>query len=238
MDDKLKDFIQNHQADFNDATPPTSLWDRVQSDLEEADDEIDPLERFVTLHREEFDDATPPPRLLAKVLPPATRQLVPHSVGTAPPKLTVSHRRRRTLLYLTGIAASLLLMLTAYRFGNRAGYRAGQEETVAQQLQRINPELAEAERFYQQRIDLEFSKVQQVNDDPALRRDLREIDAATRELRAQLLEVPESQRHVLVNELIETYRTKLDILLRIQQHIPHNNPGAPAARPNIPPHES
>ena len=115
-------------------------------------------------------------------------------------------------------------MFTAYRFGNRAGYQAGQEERVAQQIQQFDPELAEAERFYRQRIDAEFTRVNQVNDDPQLRRDLKELDAATDDIRAQLLEVPRSQRPVLVNELIEAYRTKLDILLHIQQRIPYPQP--------------
>ena len=56
-----------------------------------------------------------------------------------------------------------------------------------------------------------------------LRQDLQEIDQATKEIREDLLTVPASQRHVLINQLIATYRTKLDILLRIQQHFPNPN---------------
>ena len=225
-DDKLKGFIQDHRADFDEATPPASLWDRVAAALPNDEDDADPLEAFIATHREAFDDATPPPQLLTKVFAPATP-------ADSSPKLTVSHRHRRTFLYLMGIAASLLLMFTAYRFGNRAGYQAGQEERLAQQIQRLDPELAEAERFYQDRIDAEFTRVNQVNDDPQLRRDLRELDAATADIRAQLLEVPQSQRPVLVNQLIEAYRTKLDILLHIQQRFPTPNPsGAPVPRPN------
>jgi len=44
--------------------------------------------------------------------------------------------------------------------------------------------------------------------------------APTEEIRANLLEVPVSQRAALVDQLIETYRTKLSILLRIQEHLP------------------
>ena len=230
--DKLRDFIQDHQADFDAATPPAGLWDRIQAALPGEDEEIDPLETFIATHREAFDDATPPPQLFEQLA-------VPASAPASPATLTVSHRRRRTFLYLTGIAAALLLMFTAYRFGNRAGYQAGHEERIAQQIEWLDPELAEAERFYQQRIDAEFTRVNQVNDDPQLRHDLRELDAATAQIRAQLLEVPQSQRPVLVNELIEAYRTKLDILLRIQQHYPTPNPsGGPAPRSNKPTHES
>ncbi|CAH1002488.1 hypothetical protein LEM8419_03367 [Neolewinella maritima] len=231
--DKLQDYIQDHRADFDDATPPAGLWDRVEAALSagDADETVttDPLESFVAEHREAFDDATPSLQFDQVIA-------LPTKSG---PALKVTHRRRRTFLYLMAIAASLLLMFTAYRFGNRAGYRAGQEQTVAQQLERLHPELAEAERFYQQRIDAELTKVDLVNDDPQLRRDLRELDAATAEIRNQLLEVPESQRPMLVNQLIEAHRTKLDILLRIQQHFPQSNsPGAPWPRSNTSTHES
>lgn len=232
--DKLKDFVRQHQEDFDSETPPASLWDRIETAItgDESDDGADPLREFIIIHREEFDNATPPPRIEGALFAPAS----------APPSLRVSHRRRN-FGFLLGIAASLLLVFAAYNFGNRAGYEAGQQEHLAQEIERIDPELAEVERFYQQKIDAEFTKVNQVNDDPQLRRDLKEIDAATNDLRAQLLEVPDNQRHVLVNELIEAYRTKLEILLRIQQHFsPSSNlpgePTSPTARPNIKTNES
>ncbi len=201
--DKLENFVRNHRAEFNDAPTPEGLWDRIAADLPEAEETADPLEQFIAAHRAEFDDRTPPPL----ATPRSGRGI------------------RRTLLYVTAIAACLLLLFTAYNFGNRAGFQAGKEDRIAQQVEKMNPELAEAERFYQQRISVEFTKVRQVNDDPQLRRDFDQLDATTEQIRAELLKVPVSQRPVLVNQLIETYRTKLDILLRIQQHFP--NPDIP-----------
>ena len=239
--DKLKNFIAEHQEDFNQEAPPAGLWDRIETAITNEDEGSDPLREFIVIHREEFDNATPPPQIFQAVADAALPEK--RAPASAPKPLKVSHRRRY-LGYLMGIAASLLLLFVAYNFGNKAGYRAGQSEHVAQQIDRIDPELASIERFYQQKIDAEFTKVNQVNDDPQLRRDLKEIDAATNEIRAQLLEVPVSQRQVLVNELIDAYRTKLDILLRIQQHFsrPLNLPGdaapTPADRHNIKTNES
>lgn len=212
--DNLRQFIDDHRADFDTEAPPTGLWDRIEAATDPADDDneaCDPLRAFIVAHREDFDNATPPPQRFGG--------------------LHVSHRRRN-VSYLLGIAASLLLLLATYHFGNRAGYRAGQDRQVAQQLEAIDPELAETERFYQQKIATEFAKVTQVNDDPQLRLDLKDLDAATAQLRSELLEVPASQRPVLVNELIEAYRTKLDILLRIQQHFspPITPTGTPGHR--------
>ncbi len=224
--DKLDNFLRDHRAEFDDAPAPAGLWNRIAADLGEAEADADPLSAFIATHRDAFDDATPPPRFREADVPAAEG-------------LRVTHRRGRslrgTLLYVAAIAACLLLMFTAYNFGNRAGFEAGRTDRIAQQVEKMNPEFAEAERFYQQRIQAEFTRVSQVNDDPQLRRDLEQLDVTTAQLRAELLEVPASQRPLLVNQLIETYRTKLDILLRIQQHFANPNlPGGHPPRQNNP----
>ncbi|MBB4080469.1 hypothetical protein GGR28_003103 [Lewinella aquimaris] len=230
--DKLRNFIQNHREEFDVDAPPTGLWNRVAAAIRQEDSAVDPLEGFVATHRDAFDNATPPPQLFERIVDTTTKE---------PRKLmAVTGGGLRIIRYFSAIAACLLLMFFAYNFGNRAGYQAGQEERIAQQLEKMDPELAEAERFYRQRINNEFVKVSQVNDDPQLRRDLNQLDETTAQIRAELLEVPVSQRPMLVNKLIETYRTKLDILLRIQQHFPNpNSPdGGYTPRPTQSTHES
>ena len=226
--DKLAHFVHRHREEFDGEDPPTGLWDRIENTLSEGEEDTgDPLEGFIAKHRESFDTATPPPRVAERLFE-----------GMAPERRRT--HRRRLLIYALGVAASLLLLFTVYRFGNASGYEAGREEQrIAQELEKMNPELVEAERFYRDRIDREYAKVQQVNDDPQLRQDLADIDEATSEIRSELLRVPASQRQVLVNQLISTYRTKLDILLRIQQHFPNpNNPGVSAPAGNTDFHES
>ncbi|WP_116108001.1 hypothetical protein [Lewinella sp. IMCC34191] len=226
--DKLENFVRRNREEFDGEVPPAGLWGRIEASLSDSDEEtVDPLEGFIAKNREAFDQATPPPRIAEKLF------------GDESLKRKTA-RRRRLLSYALSVAASLLLLFTVYRFGNAAGYEASMEEQrVAQQLEDMNPELAEAERFYQNQIDKEFLKVQQVNDDPQLRRDLAAIDKATADIRSELIKVPASQRHVLVNQLISTYRTKLDILLRIQQHFPtKHQPGSPAPARNTNVNES
>ncbi|PPK85105.1 hypothetical protein CLV84_1996 [Neolewinella xylanilytica] len=212
--DKLEDFIHRNREEFDGEMPPAGLWDRVEASITDCGEEgADPLASFIAKNRDAFDLATPPPKIAGALFEEGSLQ-------------RKTARRRRILSYALGVAASLLLLFTVYRFGNATGFEAGQEEQrVADQLEKMNPELAEAERFYQSRIQSEFTKVKQVNNDPQLLRDLAHIDEATAQLRADLLQVPVSQRPVLVNQLISTYRTKLDILLRIQQHFP--NPKQP-----------
>lgn len=234
--DKLEDFILNNRDSFDDETPPTDLWSRISEAIGPSDDDNDPLEVFVVNNRDAFDDVTPPPRLEGRVFAAMSQvgasPMVPAAEARTP-RLKAVRGRRKTLRVL-GIAASfLLLIFAAFTVGNKQGYRSAEEAAIASEFRQINPELAETETYYRAEIAAQFTKVDLVNNDPQLREDLAAIDAATEEIRANLLEVPVSQRAALVDRLIETYRTKLDILLRIQEHLPSTDaPLSTTQQPN------
>ena len=217
----LEDFILNNREDFDGEAPAFDLWDRIEEELASEDDEPDAFETFVATNRDAFDNTTPPPRLEGRIFAELDQEAAAGAT-TAPP-LSISHSaaRRRRLLPMMGVAASaLILIVAAFLIGNSRGYQTGQQDAVAQAIETINPEFAETERFYQSEINAQFTKVKAVNNDPQLVADLEEIDQATAEIRADLLEVPVSQRAELVEELIHIYRTKLDILLRVQRQLP------------------
>ena len=223
--DKLEDFILHNQEDFNDETPPDNLWSRIETAITTNDDDDDPLENFVLSNRDAFDDTTPPPRLEGRVFAALTEDLAPAGATPAAPLRAVRGTRR--IGSILGIAATLLLLLAAaFTLGSRRGYNAAERDLVAVELERIDPDMAAAEEYYRGEINAQFTKVNAASNDPQLLEDLDAIDEATREIRASLLEVPVSQRPDLVNKLIDTYRTKLDILLQVQQHLPA---GAPAS---------
>lgn len=223
--DQLEDFILHHREDFDAEAPTDRVWDRIEAALDEGDDDNDPLEVFVLDNRDAFDDTTPPPRLEGRVF----ADLAASAPAAAPAtRLRVSHRRIGSIL---GIAATLLLLLAAaFTLGNNRGYRTAEADLVAAEMERIDPDLAAAERYYQREIDAQFTKVDYASDDPQLMQDLSAIDEATAEIRTALLEVPQSQRADLVNKLIETYRIKLDILLKVQQHLPSGATEAPTTQ--------
>jgi len=225
--DNLEDYILNNREAFDEETPSPDIWNRIESAIstnDDGDDDDDPFEAFIATNRDAFDDSTPPPRLEGRVFAALKEQAGANHM----PPLQLAHRRRR-LMPILGIAASMLLLITAaFLIGNNRGYQAGSEEQLAAELNLIDPELAETELYYRDAIAENFSKVSQVNHDPQLFKDLEAIDEATAEIRASLMEVPSSQRPALVQKLIETYRTKLDILLRIQQHLP----SSPTQQPN------
>ena len=227
--DKLEDFILHHRDDFDAEAPAPGLWDRIEDVLDSDEDHGGDIESFIATHRDAFDTATPPPQLEARILRAVGQSQTMAAASPAPP-LTVSHRRRR-LMPMLGIAASVLfLIVAAFMLGNNRGYRAAEGDRIAEELQRIAPDYLETERYFQNEIASQTAKVRQVSDDPALLADLEEIDRATAEVRASLLEVPVSQRPELVEELIRMHRTKLDILVRIQRHLPPTGPAA-APRP-------
>jgi len=213
--DKLEDFILQNRENFDDAPVPVGLWARIENDLETPDDDHDPLEAFIASNRDAFDETTPPLRLEGRVFA-AMDEAAAKPAAASP--LSVFSSRKRTFRIM-GIAASFMLLLfAAFSIGSNQGYRSAEEDQMAAQLRQISPELAETEDYYRGEIAAQFTKVDLVNNDPQLREDLAAIDEATEEIRTALLEVPVSQRAALVDQLIENYRTKLNILLRIQQH--------------------
>lgn len=212
--DTLVSFVTENRDAFDDEQVPPGVWSRIEGALGGSDDDIDPLEAFVNSNREAFDDSTPPLRLEGRVF----EAMNPAAGATPMPPLRAVRGRR---LKMFGMAAAVLLLIAAsFTIGNKVGYDTAEEDQMATELRRISPELAEAEDYYRGEIAAQFTKVEMTSNDPELLKDLTEIDAATEEIRTSLLEVPVSQRAALVDRLIETYRTKLDILLRIQQHIP------------------
>ncbi|MFT7120511.1 MAG: hypothetical protein ACJAZ9_000685 [Neolewinella sp.] len=217
--DKLEDFILNNREEFDDEAPADNLWSKIETAIMENDDDNDPLENFVLDNRDAFDDTTPPPRLEVRIFA-SMDEAVETATAIPMAPLSIVHRRKR-FTSIMGIAATLLLLLAAaFTLGNNQGYNKAERDLVALELERIDPEMADAEEYYRSEIKAQFTKVEQVNEDPQLFLDLKNIDDATLEIREALLEVPVSQRPDLVNKLIETYRTKLDILLKVQQHFP------------------
>ncbi len=212
----LESFIASNRAAFDSEQPPLGVWGQIERTLGASDDDNDPLESFIASNREAFDDSIPPLRLEGRVFSAMT----PAAGATPMPPLRAVRGRRLKMLGLA--AAVLLLIVASFTIGSKVGYDTAEEDQLAAELQRISPELVEAESYYRSEIAAQFTKVELVNHDPQLLHDLSEMDAATEEIRAALLEVPVSQRPALVDRLIETYRTKLDILLRIQQHIPED----------------
>lgn len=224
-DRNLEDFILNNREEFDAEMPPPNLWDRIDSAITPKEEEPDNLEAFIAANRDAFDTATPPPKLTAAIF----NDLQPAAAGatTAPP-LQVAHSNRRPLWSLMGMAATVcILVVAAFLLGTNQGYQTAEADLVAAELEKIDPDFVEAERYYQNEIASHMTNIRQVSTDPQLVADLAEIDQATEEIRASLLEVPESQRPALVEEMIRIYRTKLDILMRVQRQITPTGP-APA----------
>lgn len=224
---KLEDFILQNRAAFDDETPGEHLWDQIERAIEASDDTdgTDPLESFVSTHRTAFDDVTPPLRLEGRLFAALDEASAPAQAGASPmPPLRAILGQRGQRLRILGVAAAfLLLIFAAFAVGTTRGYRAAEEDQMADQLRLISPELVETEDYYRREIATQATKVKLVNHDPQLQEDLAAIDVATEEIRASLLEVPVSQRAALIDRLIETYRTKLNILLRIQEHLPDHD---------------
>lgn len=219
--DELEDFILANKEKIEAASPPPPGWERIEAALdrdEEPDEEL-PLEAFIVKNRPAFDRETPPPRLKERIF----AALDAPAATDAPPAAVKSLRPawRKRWMFTLGVAASVLLVLAAgFTLGSSFGGGPDQTDLVEAEIHRIDPQFAEAERFFQGEIATQMSRVRAVSQDPELTNSLESINQAADEIRATLLTVPAAERADLVGELIKLYQTKLDILLRIQRHLP------------------
>ena len=83
-------------------------------------------------------------------------------------------------------ASALILVVAAFLIGSNQGYQSAEQDRLATEIDRINPDFVETEQFYQNEIAAQFTKVKQLNNDPQLVEDLKDIDKATAAIRADL----------------------------------------------------
>lgn len=168
----------------------------------------DPLARFIDENRESFDSEHPGLGVWSRIeqtLPTAERK---RSART----MTVSVWR---------VAAAVVLLLVA---GGIAGSQFGGptlEEQRMAALQEVAPEFPEAQAFYEREIATKYGQLTQLDGaaQDKVKADLAEIDQAMQELRTELLEAPQEDRAAIVQNLIDTYQLKIEILERILTRI-------------------
>lgn len=176
----------------------------------------DKLERFIRDNRPAFDTEHPGLGLWNRI-----EQELPRA-ATGPT------RQRYPLGYpLWRVAAAVLLLLFA---GGLIGQQLGKEVVDEQQLavlEQIAPEFSDLESYYEGRINAHKAQLANYRDDPAIQADLEQIDQAMAELRDELLSAPAGDQQLIVENLINSYRLKLDILERILDRLQSMDPSTP-----------
>jgi len=167
------------------------------------------LEQFIDEQRAEFDDAYPSLKLWADI----EKELGDEKKN---PQL-------KTVRPWYQIAATVLVLVTLGGVGGMYVGHQYQPPTIEEILAKVSPEFSETAQYYNQKIDQEYTKFASYIDDPDLDADFAQIDAAMADLREELLHAPEGREEQIVQDLIESYRLKLQILERVLKRIEQSN---------------
>lgn len=166
------------------------------------------LEKFIQDQRQDFDDAYPSLKLWANI----EKELDQKEELDQPVPMRASKRPWYQ------IAAAVLILISVGGIGGM--YLAqGQQPSAEELIAQIAPEFGETEQYYSNKIQQQYAKLTTHTRDPEIDADLAQVDQAMAELRQELLTAPKGREEQLVQELIESYRLKLQILERILEHI-------------------
>lgn len=117
-------------------------------------------------------------------------------------------------------AASILILVGLVGFW---AYDAGKQQGVAMTLSEISPEMGEVEAYYKAEIQNKTALLTSLSPDHEVNHDLVEVESFMQELRNDLKDVSPQEREIVIQAMIENYRTRLEILERVLDRIPGNS---------------
>ena len=164
--------------------------------------QYDKLEQFIHDNREAFDFGAPSLKVWADI----------------DGALEVKKSKVRSLWRVVGIAATVALLLVA---GGVIGSALTQQSAGVEiaSLEAVDPELAEIEDYYQQQFKEKYKVLTSVPHDETIDEDIDEIDQTMEELRKELVNAPKGTQQRIVENLIQTYKLKVQLLERVLQRL-------------------
>ena len=163
---------------------------------------MEPIEKYVHEHREEFDRSVPDLRVWAAISA---------ELDTPPVKVRRLPWYRRTRLLSVAAALVFAGVLGVYWCQQPAAISDGPVPAV-QPIAAADPQLAEMEAFYAARFEQGYAQLAALQPEPAVQRDLQQMDAVLEELRIELADAPAGARAAIVEAMIQHYKTKLELL--------------------------
>lgn len=180
------------------------------------------VEDFINANREGFDDLEPSLNVWANIDAALTEKREKTPLVATP---------RWYSSWAAQAAAAVALLLLGVGLGNRLTKSQaldGKSPIVVQateggvKAEDVTKELRNAEEFYNQKVKVKLSQLASFNPDPEVVEDLKQIDEVQAELHRELEHAPSSSREEIIEQLMENYKIKLDILERVlnqlQQH--------------------
>ncbi len=166
----------------------------------------DNLEKFILKNREGFDQEVPGLKVWAGIDREISRRRAPRVIFWRVVRMA---------------AAVVLLLFSGALIGTYLTQSA--ESTAIATLQEVSPEYMEMQQFYEQQIDRQIRQLASYQQGEMVLDDIAQIDKAMDELKQELQSAPRGQEQHIVENLIRTYQTKVQILERVLERIQHNN---------------
>ena len=229
----LEGFVTNHKNSLDMFEPPADMWQKIAGELEDAE-ELMPenntvnqetlLEQFVDEHKEALQLFEPPTEMWQKVSTELDKTQ----------KNKVRSFSPRSLWRVTSAAAAIVLVsfvgfkLWESSGTNNSGIANGANDTAkllqeatadlndaGSDLKTIDPELAEAESYYTEKIAEKKKELDEYKlDDLALKEefkgDISELDSTYRALKNELYAVPGKEK--VSEAMIMNLQTRIEIL--------------------------
>jgi len=167
---------------------------------------MDNLEKFIRENRAGFDAHVPSLDVWAN--------LDRHLERQQPKGRVVLMRRLRA-------AAAVLLLLTAGGMGG--AYLVNSNRAVGT-LADVSPEHAEMERYFRSQVEEKLTKLASYNQDGIVKADIQELDQTYNQLKKELENAPAGAEEKIIQAMIETYQTKINILQQVIEKVEKVNP--------------
>lgn len=170
----------------------------------------DSLEQFIRDHRSEFDAEHPPLHIWAGIERQLGAEQKPGIAGRTALMRSISRFKTAA-----GIAA---LLVVGFMAG--LGLARQQQSSVIAEIEQVNPDFSDAEKYYNEQIDSKVAQLAAYNAEAApVLEDLAQVDEIMEELKQELASAPAGAEEQIVSELINSYRTKLAILEKVLESI-------------------
>ncbi len=172
------------------------------------------LEKFILENRADFDTGVPSLKVWANIDRQLDRQ--------RPAVRMVWMKRLRA-------AAAVLVLLLA---GGAAGAYLTNQSQAVESLADVSPEHAEMERYFSSQVEEKMAKLASYKQDGVVKADLKELDDTYEQLRQELKDAPVGAEEKIIQAMIETYQTKINILEQVLEKVESVNPSTINAAEN------
>ena len=168
----------------------------------------DHLEDFIKNNREDFDFREPKETLWSAI----EKELPEQKKGGG--------KVKRMIWRSMSIAAGLVLLVGL--IGTWA-YNYGVQQGEINSLADISTELGEVERHYKGEIKEKLGQLVAIHKDAGVTEDLKEMESFLNELKQDLAETPVHEREVVIQAIIENYRSRVELLERVLDRLPNHS---------------